>query len=225
MRAITTIRDNGGKDAIAANPKTLSRINDYTEDQKQGSKVEDPLATLAQLTVKANENPRKNLAALIAYMNSDPDLFNRVSMFARFARNALIDKVAGSKSEGSRAVLARECDAFVGRLTRQDDSALEHIMIGRIMMCWLRLLYAENYMTMASERGVTLKQYESADKGLMRAHSRFNRACESLARIRKLTRGKSSETGTTQPLINKVADISEAARRKGSGSAEDGSQR
>jgi hypothetical protein len=189
---------------MAANPKTLSRINEPPEAQKQESKPEDPLVKLAQLTAKANENPRKNLAALIAYMNSDPDLFNRVSMFARFARNALIDKIAGSKSEGSWAVLARECNAFVGRLTRQDDSALEHIMIGRITMCWLRLLHAENYMTMASERGVTLKQYESADKSLSRAHARFNRACESLARIRKL-RGKSSQAGAAQGLSDSVA--------------------
>jgi len=209
---------------MAANPKTLARIKESPEALKQDSKVEDPIAKLAQLTVKANENPRKNLAALIDYMNSEPDLFNRVSLFARMARNALIDRVSGENREGSRAVLARECAAFVDRLTRKDDSALEHIMIGRITMCWLRLLYAENLMTVASESGVTLKQYESADKGLSRAHARFNRACESLAKIRKLTRGKSSETGAALSSSDNVADI-EAARRKGSGSEDDGSQR
>ena len=65
--------------------------------------------------------------------------------------------------------------------------ALERILIDHAVLCWLRL--GETEMRRSAMTGEnTYKAFEYADRRLTAAQKRFTRACESLARVRRLAR-------------------------------------
>lgn len=66
--------------------------------------------------------------------------------------------------------------------------ALEKMLIEGAVVCWVRLAVMElRYSCIVSAEN-TFKAVEHTEKRLTEAQKRFNRACESLARVRKLSR-------------------------------------
>ncbi len=65
--------------------------------------------------------------------------------------------------------------------------ALEKALIEHIILCWLRLGEAEIRHS-AVTLDNSLKTLNFMDRRLTAAHKRFTRACESLARVRRLSR-------------------------------------
>ena len=59
-------------------------------------------------------------------------------------------------------------------------------MIERIMLLWVRLLWCEHYNTGYTQGGVVIRDSEFADKQLARAHTRYVKALESLAKLRQV---------------------------------------
>lgn len=68
------------------------------------------------------------------------------------------------------------------------DSApvLERLLIKNISVCWLRLSLAEAALSSAMKGAYNLKNVAQLDESLAAAQKRFTRACEALARVRKL---------------------------------------
>jgi hypothetical protein len=176
-----------------------------TIENKEPAKSSDSESTgfrFAKLVQQADKDSRK-LPALKEFMALHPDICEKVWILAGSVREALISKLASGA--GSQEMIAGEYSAFVKRLDSENADPLERLLITRIAMCWLRLLWAEHYNASFMRGGVNMRESEYADKLLSRAHTRFIRACESLARTRKLTRGKSNQAGATQRLINSVS--------------------
>jgi hypothetical protein len=65
---------------------------------------------------------------------------------------------------------------------------LERMQIEHVCVCWLRLSVMEVRYSLVVNANNTLAQVEHTEKRLTEAQKRFNRACESLARVRKLSR-------------------------------------
>jgi len=65
---------------------------------------------------------------------------------------------------------------------------LEKLLIEQVALCWLRQNITELTLTRAANSG-TLEQGEYWEKRLSAAQRRYLRACETLARVRKLTLG------------------------------------
>jgi hypothetical protein len=148
------------------------------EKQTQKEVIID-IATLAEA---ANIDP-KTLPALQQFMDEHDEIFDSTNLLLTTARNSLINKVAGS-GEGSRALYMRETDALIDKLTRPDDSPLLQLLIDRVVMCFLRACLAEMRMTVA--KNIPLSQYEYLDRELTRAHNRFLRAVDALAKVRAM---------------------------------------
>ncbi len=144
----------------------------------------DLIVQLATLAQAANADP-KRLPALRQFMAEHDEVFESANLHLTTARNSLIRKVAG-KGEGSQALYMREVEELKAKLTGPDDSPLVQLIIDRILMCFLRSCLAEMIMT-AGNGKVTYKQSEYLDKELTRAHNRFLKATESLAKVRLLT--------------------------------------
>lgn len=166
------------------------------------------LATLAQA---ANADPKK-LPALRQFMTEHDEVFGSANLLLTTARNSLIRKVAGSGG-GSQALYMREVEGLKAKLTEPDDSPLVQLIIDRILMCFLRNCLAEMVMT-AGEGRVTYKQSEYLDKELTRAHSRFVRAVEALARVRVLAEAAKIAKVKTE-LIEARASEARMARANG----------
>ena len=153
---------------MAANRKGLQEVNSN-----------DPTVQLARLAMAANEDTRK-LPALRTFLSENPDIMDRVSVLSGSVKTGLIERMAGQ--EGSRLVFQEEYSAMVKRLGAADASQLERLMITRVAMSWLRVIYAENARTLLMGEEASYKQLDYVDKQLTRAHSRYMKAIESLAR-------------------------------------------
>ena len=65
-------------------------------------------------------------------------------------------------------------------------SALERLLIDRVILCWLRLHHVEFHYTAVLENSIPLPRANYWERRLSAAQHRYLQACESLARIRKL---------------------------------------
>lgn len=113
--------------------------------------------------------------------------------------SCLLHKVA--TGSGTALLIRHEYEAMLKHLSLDSDGPLERLLVMRIVMSWLRLMYAENYKTGLMRGGATIKQMEHADKDLSNAHIRYVRSIEALARVRKLV--KVAEMADTQSRIMK----------------------
>jgi hypothetical protein len=110
----------------------------------------------------------------------------------------LLSHKAGS-GIGSAVLIGHEYKAMIKSLTLESDGPLERLMVVRVVMTWLRLMYAENNKTCLMRGSVRMDQIEHADKELTRAHTRYVRSIEALARVRKLV--KIAEMADTQSQL------------------------
>lgn len=149
-------------------------------------------AKLQSLMNEANSNSKK-LSELNAFLNNNPDLAEKVSVLAYSVKTGLIEKMSSS-NKGTQAVLLEEVMAVGRKLMEEDTSPLERLLIDCVAMCWLRMQCAEHYRTSLMGGGQSLREMELADKLLTKAHNRFIRAIESLAKLRRLKQPKSDDS-------------------------------
>jgi hypothetical protein len=123
---------------------------------------------------------------LVDFISEHPSLFKQVSVVGYSIRQSLIRKVCGDKSEGTAISLLGEYQALYDRLSAEDDTDIEKLMITRIAMSWLRVLSAEAACIVLMGSTGTFRELTIADKLLTRANSRYVKSIESLARLRKL---------------------------------------
>jgi hypothetical protein len=70
-----------------------------------------------------------------------------------------------------------------------DDAALlEKLLIQQVALCWLKLNLVELTYSVTMAQSITLTLGVYWEKRLTAAQRRFTRACETLARVRKLSR-------------------------------------
>ena len=155
------------------------------------SGLNESLSTLQSLMNDANENPNK-LVELQAYLGKNPDLRDRISVLASTAKEHLLEKVIAES--GSRLLVREEMEGMRNKLTYKDSTPLEMLLIDSVLMCWLRLQYAECHMNYSMGGEQSFAQVDFADKMLTRAQNRYNRAIESLARVRRLSRPKNKKS-------------------------------
>lgn len=149
--------------------------------------VSERIMVLQSLAQLANRNPKK-LEALQLYLNENPDLCDKISLLANSVKSNLLEKIVDDA--GSRLLIREELDQLKKRLTTEESSPLEMLLIDAVLMCWLRFQQAESYRSSVMGPGQTFTHVEYADKMLTRAHNRYLKAIESLARLRRLNQPK-----------------------------------
>jgi hypothetical protein len=65
---------------------------------------------------------------------------------------------------------------------------LEQLLIQHAALCWLRLTLAELAYSSVMKQSITLTLGAYTEKRLTMAQKRFTRACETLTKVRKLSR-------------------------------------
>ena len=97
-------------------------------------------------------------------------------------------KDAAFMPEAVTALWAEQARDVRESLGYEGAPALERMLIEAVVVCWVRLAVMElRYSCVVSAQN-TLAQVEHTEKRLTEAQKRFNRACESLARVRRLAR-------------------------------------
>ena len=141
-------------------------------------------AALVRRTQK--DKPRqKDVEALRCHLEAHPELWRIVGDVAQHAFVNLVD-VASGDQESLRASLKAGQSAMREELGFPQASALERLLIDRVILCWLRLHHVEFRYTAVVENSIPLPRAYYWERRLSAAQHRYLQACESLARIRKL---------------------------------------
>ncbi len=115
-----------------------------------------------------------------------PDLWRLFGDVGNNVRYQIIKRMHGNKVDE----LATETGVELLRdeLGHAGAPALECILIDHALTCWLRLQDVELRYGQVMQKSIALAQARWWEHRLSAAQRRFLRACETLARVRKLTR-------------------------------------
>jgi hypothetical protein len=158
---------------MAAKPQTELQTNDAAHQ-------------LSMLVLKANKGEENGpeVRELRKFLNEHKELAARHNVVAYTVKKAVMLKVI--KEPGNFELFEREYHMRRDDLGWKDASPIERLMIERIMLLWVRLLWCEHYNGSFMQPSVSLRESEYADKLYARAHCRYVKAIESLARLRQV---------------------------------------
>ena len=157
---------------------------------------------LVRKTDKLNPKP-KDVQALRRYLEHHREVWRVLGDVAEFAYNRLVDAAVGEQTAPRESLKAGK-QAMREDLGYRQSSALERILIDQIILCWLRLHHAELKYTEVQNRNVPLALAGFWERKLSATQRRHLRACETLARIRKL-RLPSVQVNIAKEQINVAA--------------------
>jgi hypothetical protein len=156
---------------------------------------EENAAHILALSADLDSN---KIPELHAFLEKRPHLLGHAYL-AKETLTTLVQKAGGGV--GSAKLIRHEAEAMTKNLTLDSYGPLEQLMVARVVMTWLRLMYAENDKSSLMRGGVRMDQIEHSDRELTRAHNRYVRSIEALARVRKLVR--IAEMADTQSQLMK----------------------
>ena len=126
-------------------------------------------------------------AALVRWIEGHPDLFTDIWNLSQIVQNSIIEKFL--TKEPLHTFFRSELDLIAKYLSVDGDSALERLLIQNILVAWLHLQWVEfqlvNLMGNVKTNRLSVEFWE---KQATVIQHRYLRACESLARVRKLAR-------------------------------------
>lgn len=141
---------------------------------------------------KANkENPQPaDVKALSDLLNKYKDwaLWKRIMGMGALAEHNALENILGNRGQGSLECWKLRLEAMRSDLGSADSPLLEQLLIQQVTLCWLNLNSVEFKHSNIMKQSITLTLGVYWDKRLTEAQKRFTRACESLARVRRLSR-------------------------------------
>lgn len=155
--------------------------------REQPEQVEEisPVGKFFELVCKANKSGKsedaRKLREWAAANRPDSGVWRGLTITLE---GQLKDKI--STSAGTSAMVEIETRGMRESFGYDSATEIEKLMINRVVMCWLRVMMAENYLSQTQKESKLVTAWEFAERSLMRANSKYIRAVESLARIRVL---------------------------------------
>jgi hypothetical protein len=127
-----------------------------------------------------------DVQTLRAMLDQQPDLWRVAGDLSRAAALDIVNQLrAGPVVSES---LKRGWGALQDELGYASASPLERLMIEQIALCWLDLHIVQLEYTRAQTQPMPTSDADHWDRRLSAAQQRYLRACDALARIRKLDR-------------------------------------
>lgn len=104
------------------------------------------------------------------------------------AEHTALENALGDRGQGSRQCWKHRLEFMRKDLGYENASPLERLLIQQVTLCWLNLNIVEFRHSNLMQQSITLTLGMYWEKRLSAAQRRFTRACETLARVRKLSR-------------------------------------
>jgi hypothetical protein len=140
-----------------------------------------------KLLVKAVDKQKPDpqaVAELRRHLTAMPDLCLALGDAGSLLENRLIQRLFPRKST---EMAARQRAAAVrDGLGYEGAPQLEQLLIDHAVLCWLRLQDAEAGYSVNMDRSLPVANADYWDRHLAAAQRRYLRACETLARVRRL---------------------------------------
>lgn len=141
------------------------------------------LITLLANVDKENPNPN-DMDKLRAYLNANPAIADELGNLATMAQNGLANRSFAERS--IRMSILVRLEQMRDGMGYQDAGELEKSLIAHLVLCWLRLHDCELRYHAAIAESMTLTKADWWERKLAHNQRRYLRACETLARVRKL---------------------------------------
>jgi len=143
------------------------------------------------LTNANKERPKpSDLQALTNLLNENKEmeLWKAVVGMGELAESQVLDTIVNGSGQGTRECWRQRLRAMRADLGFAESSSLERLLIQQVTLCWLNLNLTEYRHTNIMKQSITLTLGVYWEKRLTAAQRRFTRACETLTRVRKLSR-------------------------------------
>ena len=114
------------------------------------------------------------------------------------------EKVIESLVSGpvGRESLTAQVEAMRDGLGYKTSPDLERGLIEHVVLCWLRVQKAEMVYSQAQTVEMTLSKADWHERRLTAAHGRYMRACDSLARVRRMGRPSAFQINVGEQQVN-----------------------
>jgi len=144
------------------------------------------------ILMKANKKqPRESdIKALrdLLHGNKELKLWEAVVGMGALAESQVLDTILDGSGQGMRECWRSRLTSMRADLGYAESPPLERLLIQQVTLCWLNLNLVEYRHTNIMKQSITLALGLYWEKRLTMAQRRFTRACESLARVRRLSR-------------------------------------
>lgn len=148
------------------------------------SKMAEELLELVRRAYREKPSP-KDLHELRRKLEEVPELWRAVFDIAEVMRSNLIDKTIAQKA--ARLALESNASSLMSGMGYEKSSAVEKLLIENIIITWLRLQWVEFQMVgFIGNGGMSVSLADFWERRLSLAQRRHLRACETLAKVRKL---------------------------------------
>ncbi|GAB4546923.1 MAG: hypothetical protein Kow0063_41460 [Anaerolineae bacterium] len=134
---------------------------------------------------KDNPSP-DDIRALHAMLSDHPHLWRTFGDLARLSAQVIIKRLAPLPHISQSLTCAWQ--AMQIDLGYPQASPLERLVIEQVVLCWLHLYLIDCEYTAATSQPIPLDNADFWERRLSAAQRRYLRACDTLARIRKLAR-------------------------------------
>jgi len=151
-------------------------------DKEKAAELAERTHYLLQATNKKKPKP-EDLAALEKCFDDCPELW-RVANLAHTAAMIAISQVQAT--EGTRVVMRENYEGQRRALGYATASPLEKPLIEHAALCWVRLQLIEQAYSNVTAGSISLAVADYWERRLSAAQRRYLRACETLARVRRL---------------------------------------
>jgi hypothetical protein len=152
----------------------------------------------------ANDGKPGALGKLQDFLSRNPAFAPLIDMNAE-ALEGIIK--AWQHGAGNQELTKASAKKTRGDMGYKEAGPVERLLIDRVVLCWLRLLYAESYCTATSKPGTTFKEADLGERSLSRAHNRFLRAVEALERYRVLIQAERMAKAKADLLEAKAGEV------------------
>ena len=115
------------------------------------------------------------------------ELWKFVVGMGELAESQALDTILNGSGQGMRECWRQRLQAMRADLGYANSPALERLL-QQVTLCWLNLNLTEYRLTNVMKQSISFACGLYWEKRLSAAQKRFTRACETLARVRKLSR-------------------------------------
>ena len=137
-------------------------------------------------SVDSEDPAREDVRALRKALEERPGLWKVAGDLSRLAAITLASSLPDNKTVDLS--MSQGWEALQEELGASTASPLEQLLIQQVVLSWMRLSYVELHYSALDDQGVSMEQRKYWEGRLNAAQRRFLRACETLARIRKIDR-------------------------------------
>jgi len=149
---------------------------------KVSVKVKEELALIRR--VSGGKATAEDFAAARVLIESKPDIWGKLGDLMDHARGAFLREM--NMDEFTRQCAIFRAETMARDLGIEQAGPLDKMLIEHVVLCWLRLGLIELQYTSTMSQSVTLTLGIYMEKRLSAAQKRYTRACESLAKVRRL---------------------------------------